>query len=43
MSLKMILEKYCVFTLEHKMISHDGLHLTRAGAKYYAYKLNISN
>ncbi len=34
--------QYNVFTPEHKLISHDGLHLTRAGARFYAHKLNIS-
>ena len=34
--------QYNIFTPEHKLISHDGLHLTRAGARYYAHKLNIS-
>lgn len=33
--------QYCIFTPEHKLITHDGLHLTRAGARYYAHKLNI--
>ena len=33
--------QYCIFTPEHKLISHDGLHLTRAGAKYYASKINF--
>lgn len=35
--------QYCIFTPEHKLISHDGLHLTRAGAKYYASKINFSS
>lgn len=30
-----------VFTPNHKFISHDGLHLTKEGAKYYAKKLNV--
>lgn len=34
--------QYNIFTPEHKLISHDGLHLTRAGARFYASKLNIS-
>ena len=32
---------YRIFTPERKLISHDGLHLTRAGAKYYASRMNI--
>lgn len=32
---------YRIFTPEGKLISHDGLHLTRAGAKYYASRMNI--
>ena len=35
--------QYRIFTPEHKLISHDGLHLTRAGAKYYASKINFSS
>lgn len=35
--------QYRIFTPEHKLISHDGLHLTRAGAKFYASKINFSN
>lgn len=31
------------FTPSHKFISHDGLHLTKAGAKYYSQLINIRN
>lgn len=31
-----------VFTSEGKFISPDGVHLTKAGAKFFAQKLNIS-
>ena len=34
--------QYCIFTPEHKLITHDGLHLTRAGARFYASKINFS-
>lgn len=29
------------FTPDHKLISHDGLHLTRAGARWYAHLLDV--
>ena len=32
-----------LFTPEGKLISHDGLHLTRAGAKFIASKLDIDS
>ena len=35
--------KYSIFTPENKIISHDGLHLTKAGAKFYANKLDIAS
>ena len=34
--------QYCIFTPERKLITHDGLHLTRAGARFYASKINFS-
>ena len=34
--------QYRIFTPDHKLISHDGLHLSKAGARYYAKRLNIS-
>lgn len=30
-----------IFTPSGKLISHDGLHLTRAGAQYYANHLSF--
>lgn len=33
----------CVFTPDKKLISHDGLHLTRAGAKRYAELINVKS
>ena len=35
--------RYDIFTPEHLLISHDGLHLTKAGAKYYAKKMNVTH
>lgn len=32
-----------VFTPDSMLISHDGLHLTKAGAKYFAKHLNITH
>lgn len=34
---------YNIFTPEHKLISHDGLHLTKAGARFYALRLDIGS
>ena len=33
---------YPVFTPDHKFFSHDGIHLTKAGARRFAQVLNIS-
>ena len=30
-----------LFTTDKKLISHDGLHLTRAGAQELAKKINV--
>lgn len=35
--------RYAIFTPEHRLISHDGLHLTKAGAKYYAGKMQMDS
>ena len=31
-----------IFTGDKKLISHDGIHLTRAGAQMYAHILNLN-
>jgi peptidoglycan/LPS O-acetylase OafA/YrhL len=35
--------RYSIFTPEHLLISHDGLHLTKAGARYYARKMRVDS
>ena len=32
-----------LFTQDKLLISHDGIHLTRAGAKLYAKLINVNN
>ena len=33
--------KIPIFTPNHKFISHDGMHLTQAGAIFYSTKLDL--